>query len=130
MEDDPFEVTTDLSRCFVRIAARGSWSPQIINRYSSMLKDTHRVLSAHGCASQDVNMLIDVREFHVQTREVADLYQRSLPHGAMLPGRVATLISSALVKHQVKRIGSASAQRYFNDEEEALRWLFKGKIIK
>ncbi len=69
-------------------------------------------------------VLGDLREFAVQTREVAEQMQQSQTASAQLGvDRMAILVSSVLVKQQFRRITESMELEFFENKSDALAWL-------
>lgn len=69
-------------------------------------------------------VLGDLREFAVQTREVAALIEKSQQSAAQLGvDRMAIVASSVLVKQQFRRVSEALDCRFFDNKAEAIAWL-------
>lgn len=72
----------------------------------------------------DYDVLIDSRDFPVQTNEVADLLPSIAEAGLTLTsGRAASVVGSALNKLQAERTQTNPRMRIFMTVEEAEAWL-------
>ncbi len=122
MADDRFEITAHPEHCLLRITMRGFWTVATIDEYRRAVRAAGARLLAAGCASGSIVALVDVRDGGVQQQEVVAAYRERMGGDELAPHRLATLVSSALLKRQVERIALAN-QRLFTDEAEAMAWL-------
>ena len=123
MANDRFEITSDPARCFLRVTMRGNWDVETVEEYRQAVLATVTRMLAAGCASGAFLALVDARETGAQQQAVVAAYKDRLNTDGLSPRRLATLVSSALLKRLVERIAVAN-QRLFTDEAEALAWLF------
>lgn len=79
-------------------------------------------LVAAGAPRAKLRALVDLSELGVQTQDGLTLYKQRLGDPGRQPGRLATIVSSALVRRQIERTDMPN-QRIFPDEERALAWL-------
>ena len=119
---DPFTITTDPARNLIRVVMRGYWTLGTIDAYEQALVAAGIAMRAAGCRREDFLALVDARDGGPQSQDVVSQYRDRLGREERLPRRLATLVSSALLKRQVDRIAIPN-QRMFTDEAEALAWL-------
>ena len=122
MASDRFDITTDVSRCLLRVTMRGLWSLETVEEYRRAALAAAARMTSSGCASGSILALVDARDGSAQQQDVIAAYRDRMSGGDLVPGRLATLVSSMLFKRQVERIGLPN-QRLFTDEAEALDWL-------
>ena len=78
---------------------------------------------ARGAVHGEILALVDARGLGAQAQNVIDRFKQSFAVQDMQPKKLATIVSSALFKLQVRRIAIPN-QMIFSDEAEAMRWLF------
>ena len=122
MTIDPFEITTDPARCLLRVTMRGLWDVHTVEAYRRAALAAATNLIASGCDSGTILALVDAREAGAQQQDVVTAYRERMAGDDLAPRRLATIVSSALLKRQVERIAVPN-QRLFTDEAEALAWL-------
>ena len=119
---DPFTITTDPARNLLHIVMRGHWPLDAISAYKRALIEAWATLHAAGCRRDKLVALVDAREGGPQSQDVVAQFRERMGREEFLPRRLATVVTSALLKRQVDRIGLPN-QRLFTDEDEALAWL-------
>ncbi len=119
---DPFTISIDPARNLVRVVMRGHWTLGTIDAYEQALMVAGAAMRDAGVRREDFLALVDARDGGPQSQEVVTQYRERLGRKEMLPRRLATLVSSALLKRQVDRIAIPN-QRLFTDEAEAIAWL-------
>ena len=122
MVNDRFEITTDPARYLFRVTMRGLWDLETIEAYRSAAHEAVERMIAAGCEHGSIVALVDAREGGPQQQSIVDAYRERLGGEDMTPRRLATLVSSALLKRQVERIAVPN-QRLFTDEAAAMAWL-------
>ena len=123
MSAENFQIRSDPSRHFLHIVWSGYWDLAVVEAYKTALGRAIANIHARGTKSGEVVAMVDARKLGPQSQEVTEAYKKSFADPALKPRRLATLLSSALFKMQVQRLAVAD-QRIFEDEEEALAWLF------
>ena len=117
-----FEITAHNERCLLRIAMSGHWDQGTVTRYKKrVIYIVGKMLSA-GCPSGRFLALVDTRKLTAQSQEVIAMYRVEFEGSHLNPRRLATIVSSALVKRQVERIALPN-QKLFENESDALGWL-------
>ena len=129
MADDPFTIATDAGRCLLRIAMRGSWTIDTVEGYRRAVLRAAEGMIAAGCAQDGILALVDARQGDVMQQDVVAAYRDRLSSDNLAPRRLATLVSSSLLKRQVERIAVPN-QRLFTDESDAMAWLFEGSAAR
>lgn len=120
--DDRFRIAIDPSEHLLRITLRGHWDLTAVTRYRAALADAVASMRAAGCAPGSIAALVDAREGGPQSQEVVAAWREQLATTVFVPRRLATIVSSALLKRQVDRIGVAN-QKLFDNEADAVAWL-------
>lgn len=120
--DDRFSIAVDPAGHLLRITLRGHWDVATVTRYRAALADAVASMRAAGCAPGSIAALVDARDSGAQSQEVVAAWRDQLATTAFVPRQLATIVSSALLKRQVDRIGIAN-QRLFDDEADAIAWL-------
>ena len=119
---EPFTITPVPADKMLRITLRGHWTVDTVDRYRTAMITAARALIAADCPREDIIALVDTREQGAQSQDVVARFKQMLGGDGFAPRRLATLVTSALFRRQVERIGVAN-QRLFTDEAEALAWL-------
>ena len=123
MPSDKFEIRSDVGNGLLRIALRGNWDVETIREYKEAVTGAVAALYEAGKKPGQLVALVDTREAGAQSQEVIAAYQKELGSGSGLaPRKLATLVSSHLLKRQVERIAMPN-QRLFTEERDALTWL-------
>ena len=122
MTADKFRIVAEPRHCLLRITMRDHWTIETVAAYKTALLPVVDRLLASGCARGKMVALVDTRNGGAQSQDVIAEYQRQLGGSDLAPRRLATIVSSALVKRQVERIAIPN-QQLFTDEDEALAWL-------
>ncbi len=122
MDEDRFRIVADPARKLLRIALLGHWDVAAVSRYKAALGNALATMRAAGCARGSVSALVDIRAAGPQSQDVVAAWSHELDTAAFSPRRLATLVTSALLKRQVDRIAIPN-QRLFDNEDEAMAWL-------
>lgn len=117
-----FEIVTEPARSLLRITMRGHWDLATVTGYERALREAVEAMYAGGCRRGTLLALVDARAGTAQSQEVVASYKDRLGGASLAPRKLATLVSSALLKRQVERIAIPN-QRLFTDEDEAVAWL-------
>lgn len=128
MAEDKFRIVADPQQHLLRIALVGHWEVAEVSRYKAALGETVQRMRAEGCSPGSICALVDTREGGVQSQDVVTAWQEELGSSAFAPSRLATIVSSALLKRQVGRIAIAN-QRVFDNEDDAMAWLQSSEDI-
>lgn len=120
--EPPFTIATDVERKFVRVTMRGLWTDAIVEAYDKAISATADRMAAAGCPRHELLALVDARAAGAQTGGLITAYRERFGVPTRQPRRLATLVSSALLKRQVERIAIPN-QRIFDDEADAMAWL-------
>lgn len=123
MANESFRIEIDHARRFLRVTLHGHWERGTVDRYRDGIRAAVRTMTANGYGLEDALVLVDTRALAVQGKDVADYYSEVPIYSAAQPRKLATLAASRLVGMQVRRI-STGIQQIFDDEGEALNWLF------
>jgi hypothetical protein len=98
----------------------GMWKGEILSAY---VRDTERAERQMRHSSTAFTTLVDLREFNVQTQQIA-LEMRALVDGLNTSTKkTAIVMDSALLKLQAMRITTAPHRRIFSSILEAENWL-------
>ena len=117
-----FTVEAEPSRKLLRIALRGFWTEETIERYDRALRDAAGTMAAVGCPLAEILCLVDARDLSTQTQQLIADYRTRFSASERQPKRIATVTSSALMKLQAQRLAFPN-QRIFDNEQEAVDWL-------
>jgi hypothetical protein len=117
-----YRIEVDISRRLLKITLRGAWDMQAVDRYGDALAAAEAKLAMADSGSKEALILIDVRELQIQQQDVAEHYRKLAVHTALPPGKLAMVLTSGLLKLQMKRMGTGR-QRFFESEDAAIEWL-------
>lgn len=123
LDDSAYTIHIDPARKFVEISMRGHWDDATIKRFISDLRQRLQALPAGGCRFGEQNTLFDTTAYAVQSQEVLAQLGNLASDPTIRSRKVAVLVSSMLIKMQARRI--APRYGFFEDRDEALRWLFE-----
>ena len=118
-----FDITTNAGRNLLSVTMRGHWTSETVECYKKAVMTAASGMLAMGCRRGEILALVDARELSAQSQDAVADYKASMDRDGLVPRRLATIVSSALLKRQVERIAIAN-QRLFTDEREAMAWLF------
>jgi len=116
-----FDFDLDVERRLLTVRLHGFWDVPAYRAYdaqlSAWLTRLKQLPGPRAC-------LVDVRQFAVQTKEVADMMQVGVGQRLHLyPERTVRLVSCAISRSQATRMTSSSAHRVYDALEPALDWL-------
>lgn len=117
-----FTILTDPGRKLIRITMRGFWDTAAITAYDTEIRTAAARMMAAGCRRDEMLALVDTRDLNAQAQDQVAAYKEQFSAHDRQPRRLATIVSSALLKRQIERIALPN-QRIFEDEDEALHWL-------
>jgi hypothetical protein len=80
-------------------------------------------LVAQGCLPGECLLLIDAREYLVQTQEITRTFEKLLSDSEILAKKIAFLPPVGLAKIQTKRLISKNPHKFFEDFSAAEEWL-------
>ncbi|WP_174284824.1 hypothetical protein [Sphingomonas bacterium] len=123
MTAEHFDIATDAGRNFLTVSMRGHWTTETVNAYRKAVIAAVSGMLAAGTQRGDLLTLVDARDLNAQSQTVVADYKASMDRDGLVPRRLATLVSSALLKRQVDRIAIPN-QRVFTEKTEAMAWLF------
>jgi len=116
-----YSVAIDHTRGEIHFSASGRWDEAKVIELNKELLKTAKPFTE---AKRPIRVLGDLREFNVQTQEIADLMRQSQEGSAALGVvKMAILCSSALVKMQFQRVSEALNLQVFENEADAVAWL-------
>lgn len=124
IEQQAFSITFDPASQIMSIALRGYWNTEEQVAYERELNRAIAMLPAEGCESGKQLMLVDITQHAVQSASALEMFARLTSDPIISGRRQALILSSALVKMQVKR--AAPTYRVFEDRAAGLAWLREG----
>ncbi|WP_375381849.1 hypothetical protein [uncultured Sphingomonas sp.] len=123
MSTEPFQITIEPNKRLMRITMQGHWTVETVEAYRHAVIEAGTKMATLGCPVDEILALVDARAGGPQSQEVVAAWRdRIEAHGLAAPRRLASLVSSALLKRQMERIAVPN-QRLFTEETEALAWL-------
>ena len=122
MEARNFTLRPDPARRMLEIVLDGRWTPETVEAYRVARAEVMRVLQRAGVALADLRVFVDARSLSAQSLEAVAAFGSMVAPSDLQPGRSALVLTSALVKLQIKRI-AMPGQRLFSDEQKARAWL-------
>ena len=116
MSTEPFHIAIEPSKRLMRITLQGHWTVETVEAYRQAVIEAGTKMMKSGCPVDEILALVDARAGGPQSQEVVAAWRdRIEAHGLAAPRRLASLVSSALLKRQVERIAVPN-QRLFTDE--------------
>lgn len=97
---------------------RGFWEASTVTRLADALQRARYALPGGGAGGYAT--LVDNSAFQVQGQEVVEALAR-LAGAEIAAGKIATIVTSALLRRQAQRVGPAHG--LFETRAEALSWL-------
>lgn len=115
-----YEISLDRDCKLLRVAFKGLWDIQTLDRYEA---ERETAVRGAGWRSGEYDYLLDLRDHPVQPRDVAargdEHYRTFQPR----PRKLAMIVTSALARMQVTRVVKGTHERFFDDDKAALAWL-------
>lgn len=115
-----FEV--DHGRNLMRIWLGGFFSPADVAEFVQERNRAHRRLR---CALNDHLALVDMREMAVQSQDSVAAFQLVLSDPTFTARKLAFVITRSLARMQLRRTAASRDAAYFENVEEAERWLLR-----
>ncbi len=116
-----FKIDYDPRRNRMLVVIRDFWTVETVQEFAAASGARAQQIRA---IRDDYDVLIDSRDFPVQTNEVADLLPQIAEGGlALTTGRAASVVGSRLNKMQAERTQSHPRLRIFMTMAEAEAWL-------
>ena len=116
----PYEITVDTIRHALRAVSRGFWDTATARAYLLELGAAAKRVAPDGVRSW---WLIDLSDGTLQSREITELLQTSLP-GLHPPGAIVAVVTpGALHAMQAKRVVADDTHQYFTAIDAAEAWL-------
>ena len=114
-----YSIAIDERRNLLRLTLREFWTAETLSAFTAELMPK---IAARIAAKGKMDVLIDCREFAIQSPEQADGFQKlfTQPPGTV---RRAVIMPSALGRMQAERALRPNVLRYFSTEHEAIAWL-------
>lgn len=123
MSHEPFTILFEQDRRLLNISLRGLWDLAQVQHYEDSVRSMVRDIMRSGVIRQ-FDVLVDLREHAVQTRDVAEALQGVVGRIGDGVARLALVTSSSsLQKMQATRLGQSSFTRFFSSMEDADSWL-------
>ena len=123
MSTEQFQIAIEPQKRLMRITLQGMWTVETVEAYRQAVIEAGTKMATLGCPVDEILALVDARAGGPQSQEVVAAWRdRIEAHGLAAPRRLASVVSSALLKRQVERIAVPN-QRLFTEEAEALAWL-------
>ncbi|MES2055128.1 MAG: hypothetical protein V4564_04240 [Pseudomonadota bacterium] len=121
----------DARRRFLKLTLSGLWDRETLAAFQREAAALLSKVTNAGHADASGRILIDVRDYAVQSQEIADAVSALVPTYGVLAERIAVIWSqSALQKMQMRRLLTSDKLRFMMSEEEALAWLFDAPLAK
>jgi hypothetical protein len=117
-EEDAFSVSIDIVEARLELVFRGFWDASTVTRLADTLQRARYALLGDGAGGYVT--LVDNSAFQVQGQGVVDALVR-LAGAEIAAGKIATVVTSALLRRQAQRVGPDHG--LFETRAEALRWL-------
>lgn len=117
-----FAIETDASRNLLSIIMRDFWTAQVMAEYNVAVRHAIGDLRRRGGM---IHVLIDMRDFAIQSAEIAEGHAANLRAVARSgDARVALVMQSALSKLQAARVAHDTGHATFATIEAAMAWLY------
>ena len=113
-------IVVDAAAYQLKVTGKGFWSPDYVQAH---IREFEAVLLQARQWPQPSRTLVDLRNSPVQSPEVAELLHSAMCRMYRPPERAAIIVSSSLVRMQMKRGFNPETHEVFTSEAEAKRWL-------
>ena len=110
----------EASSGLIRVIGRGQWSSEKVQRH---FVDLGQLIAERRRAEAPVLVLVDVRDSLVQQAETVERIARAMTSVYQESDRVAVVVSSSLLKMQLKRLGNIAKVEFFVSMNAARTWL-------
>lgn len=118
----PFSFDVDTRKLLLSAKVTGLFAPHDVDGYFAA---EEQAVMRLGCRYGQHKLLLDLREWSVQTQQVVSKFQERLQSG-LLARRAAIACSSPLLRLQLNRLlAQRSDVRVFEHFEPAEAWLFE-----
>lgn len=114
-----FDVEPD--RNLVRIWLSGFFNPADV---ATFVKERDRAHQRLRCGPNEHVTLVDIREMAIQSQDSVTAFEQVLSNPAVKSRRLAFIITRSLSRMQIKRAAASRDAAYFENMEDAERWLF------
>jgi hypothetical protein len=121
-----YTVTIEPSHHLMRIRVEGFWAAEVMAAYVAELgRQTEALRKTGGCG----RILVDMSDYPIQSRAIADGHARIIAHGQRtMNARTAIIMTSALSRLQAMRVAHLAGHELFDDETSAMRWLLSEDV--
>lgn len=117
---DAFTIDCSATPGIIVIRAWGFWSLDHAGAYLDTLRKT---IARHRAARRPLSILLDLSQSPVQSADVAAAIRTANQNLYQAGDRRAIVVSSNLLRMQLKRSYAQEETEVFSDEAAALRWL-------
>jgi hypothetical protein len=107
----------------LRISMNGFWTVATVD---GLVSDLRPVIDQIKVSGKPLLLLGDMRDFAVQSREVAERFARFDEIFGLRPDRLAIISTSTLVKLQGERVDAGGAH-FYSTISEAEEWLLQSR---
>ncbi|KQN26691.1 hypothetical protein ASE86_11550 [Sphingomonas sp. Leaf33] len=116
-----YAVAIEPDHRLLHVAVRGFWSAAMLPGYIAELLRQIAVLdTGQGCD----RVLVDMTDYPIQSREIAEAHCRFIVHGRTHVGAATAIVMrSVLSRLQAKRMANIAGHELFDDEPAARAWL-------
>ncbi|KQM63195.1 hypothetical protein ASE75_11980 [Sphingomonas sp. Leaf17] len=123
MVDGSYSFETDPARNFLRINLTGNWDLPLVERFTTDVATTIRGMIVAGATPGEFRTIVDMsRKYILPQNAVSELGRMIRPDS---PSRkIALLVSGTLHKLQAKRFTVSDKHRTFDQESDAVAWLW------
>jgi hypothetical protein len=120
--DNKYSVDVDMTKRLIEIKCIGFWEGFTLHSLLTDLEPKERRLAE---TQKPYYVLLDLSEFPVQTREIADDVEKNFREWSQSSATTAIVTSGALANMQFARIAGDNPERrqLFRSMDEAVDWL-------
>ena len=115
-----YRIEQDRARHLLRITLVGFWDEGTMAAYDRQVRQDMAAMKSQGGCQR---VLIDMTDFAIQKRAIAEGHAANLRAVKGAAMRVALVVPGALSKLQVARVASDTGHPVFDDEGDAMAWL-------
>lgn len=125
MNEPGYRIAIDPKRSLLRLTFTGLWTADTADGFEQELDGARREMIRQGVSPDWRFVLVDIRNYHVQTQDVAARVEARVVKHHTDERRVAIVVGpTQLQKMQAGRVAAIEQHRLFPSEEEAMAWLF------
>lgn len=121
-----YAVAIEPENRLMRVVVRGFWSVAMLPDYvAELLRQVAALKAGGGCD----RVLVDMSDFPIQSRDIADAHCRYILHSRTETGASTAIITNGVFSRlQAKRMAHVAGHELFEEEASARSWLLSQPV--